>query len=424
MLDRKIIRENPDLIFKNLENRNWADPSIIYDFLKKDERWRELKKELDSLRAERNKLGLEISELKKQKKDATKQVEKSSEISKEIKEKEEEVVKLEKWLYDSELNFPNLISASTPIGKDENENPIIRKWEEPKKSSKDVNSHDEFGKIQDILDFERGAKLSGHRFTVIKGWGARLVRSIINFMLNVQTSNGYKEISPPYLVKTEILQGTGQLPKFEEDLYKCRDDSLWLIPTAEVPLTNLYSNEILEEKDLPIKLTAYTPCFRREAGSYGKDIKGYIRQHQFDKVELVKFSHPEESYKELELMVKDAEEILKLLKIPYRVVELCSGDIGFASAKTYDLEVWVPSQDRYREVSSCSNCTDFQSRRANIKFRGSDGKLQFVHTLNGSGVAVPRLLVSILENYQQDGKFIVPSALKEYMGVEEIELRL
>lgn len=422
MLDRRFIRENSKQVKKHFKNRG-EDVKIIDAFLKKDERWRSLKGDLDSLKAERNKLGLEISEQKKEKKNADKQIKKSSKISKEIKEKQEEVEELEKWLRETELNFPNLLSESTPIGKDENDNPELRKFGKPKKFSKDVLPHDELGKRFDVIDFERGAKLAGHRFTVLKGWVARLERSLINFMLNVQTSRGYKEVLPPFLVRTEIMQGTGQLPKFEEDLYGCKDDPLWLVPTAEVPLTNLYANEVLEEKNLPIKITAYTPCFRREAGSYGKDIKGYIRQHQFDKVELVKFSHPDESYKELESMLKDAEEVLKLLEIPYRVVELCSGDIGFAASKTYDIELWVPSQERYREISSCSNCTDFQSRRSNIRFRGKDGKLHFVHTLNGSGVALPRLLVSILENYQEEDKFIVPKVLRDYMGAKEIELK-
>ncbi len=412
MLDRKLIRENPELVKKNLKNRN-ADPKVIDEFLKSDLRWRELKNELDNLRSERNSLGLKISELKKNKKNADSEISKSGEISAKIKTFEEEVIEIEKLLKESELNFPNIISDSTPIGKDENSNPEIRKWGNPKKFSKDVIAHDEFGKEQDILDFDRGSKISGHRFTFIKGWGARLERALIQFMLDVQTSNGYLEILSPFLVKTQTMQGTGQLPKFSEDLYQTNDD-LWLIPTAEVPLTNLYSGEILEEKDLPIKLAGYTPCFRREAGSYGKDIKGYIRQHQL--------AHPNKSFDELESMVKNAEEILKLLEIPYRVIELCSGDIGFSSAKTYDLEVWIPSQDRYREVSSCSNCTDFQSRRANIRFRTLEGKLEFVHTLNGSGVAVPRLFVSILENYQEKNKFIVPKALRKYIGIEEIKL--
>lgn len=422
MLDRHFIRENSKEVKRSFKNRKEKEETIE-EFLKKDKKWRELKKELDDLRAERNKLGLKISELRKSKKNAGKEIKKSVAVSKEVKENEEEVEKLEKWLHSTELIFPNLLSSTTPIGKNEKDNPEIRKWGKPKKFAKDVLSHEEFGRKYDLLDFDRGAKLAGHRFTVLKGWVARLERALINFMLNVQTSKGYTEILPPFLVKTEIMQGTGQLPKFEEELYRCKDDPLWLIPTAEVPLTNLYSGEILEEKNLPIRLCGYTPCFRREAGAYGKDMKGYIRQHQFDKVELVKFTLPEESYKELESMVKDAEDILQLLEIPYTILELCSGDIGFASAKTYDLNVWVPSQERYREVSSCSNCTDFQARRANIKYRGSDGKLHYVHTLNGSGLAVPRLLVSILENYQEDKKFIIPKVLRDYMGMEEIELK-
>lgn len=423
MLDRHFMREHIEEVKKSLKNRGFAELNLLDDFLERDEQWRKIKGELDELRAERNSLSLKISELKKQKKDAKKEITRASKASEEVKEKEKEIVELEKYLKEAELTFPNLISKTTPIGKDEKDNPEIRKWGKPTKHSKDVLPHDELGKRFDLLDFDRGAKLSGHRFTVLKGWVAKLERSLINFMLNVQTSKGYTEILPPFLVKTEIMQGTGQLPKFAEELYGCKDDQLWLIPTAEVPLTNMYAGEILEEKNLPIKLAGYTPCFRREAGAYGKDITGYIRQHQFDKVELVKFTHPEQSYKELESMVKDAENVLQLLEIPYKVIELCSGDIGFAAAKTYDLEVWVPSQERYREVSSCSNCTDFQARRANIRFRGSDGKLQFVHTLNGSGVALPRLLVSILENYQEEGMFVVPKVLRDYMGAKEIELK-
>jgi seryl-tRNA synthetase len=273
-----------------------------------------------------------------------------------------------------------------------------------------------------MIDFERGVKLAGHRFSVLKGKVAKLERALINFMLNVQTSSGYTEFITPYLVNTKTITGTGQLPKFEHDQYKIHEEELWLIPTAEVPLTNLYSDEVLEESSLPLKLCAHTPCFRREAGEYGKDIRGLIRQHQFNKVELVKIAHPDRSFDELESLTKDAEKILQLLKLPYRVVELCTGDLGFSAAKTYDIEVWIPSQEKYREISSCSNCTDFQSRRANIKFRDSKGALELTHTLNGSGLAVGRTLIAILENFQEDKKkVIIPEVLREFMGEEKIE---
>lgn len=289
-----------------------------------------------------------------------------------------------------------------------------------KKSSKDALAHDALGEKLGLIDFERGSKLGGHRFTVLYGQVARLERAIANFMLNVHTGRGYREVWVPEMVKREIMQGTGQLPKFAEDLYKTEDD-MWLIPTAEVPLTNLHANEILELKDLPKKYTALSSCFRREAGAYGKDIKGMIRQHQFDKVELVKFSPQEKSFGELEGMVKDASYILELLELPHRVISLCTGDMGFASAKTYDIEVWIPSQDRYREISSCSNCTDFQARRANIKYRDRDGELKLVHTLNGSGLAVGRTLIAILENYQDAEGIAIPKALQDYMGADRID---
>jgi seryl-tRNA synthetase len=274
-----------------------------------------------------------------------------------------------------------------------------------------------------LIDYARGVKLAEHRFSVLKGPIAKLERAIISFMLSVQTGNGYTEFATPYLVNTKTMAGTGQLPKFAAELYKCAEDDLWLIPTAEVPLTNLYAGEIIDENRLPLKLTAFTPCFRREAGAYGKDIHGLIRQHQFNKVELVKLAHPENSYKELEGMVKDAERILQLLELPYRVIELCTGDMGFASTKTYDLEVWIPSEKKYREISSCSNCSDFQARRANIKYRGKDGKLHFVHTLNGSGLAAGRTLIAVLENYQENKQIVkIPKPLRDFMGEDEIRL--
>lgn len=423
MIDIHLLRKDQKLVLNALKNRNSPlDP--VKKILVLDEKWRQIKKEEEELRAERNKTGLEIAELKKHKKDkeALKHIKRSGEISERIKQISEETKSLEEQIRELLLITPNIPDKSVPIGKDESENPEVRKHGTPKKYSKDVLSHDVFGERTGSIDFERGSKLGGHRFSILKGSIAKLERALIAFMLSVQTSKGYLEIAPPHLVKSEVMQGTGQLPKFAEDLYKCKDDDLWLIPTAEVPLTNLYSNEVLEEKNLPVKLTAYTPCYRREAGAYGKDIKGLIRQHQFDKVELVKFAHPDNSFKELESLTRDAEEILVRLGLPYRVIQLCTGDTGFSAAKTYDIEVWLPSQDKYREISSCSNCTDFQARRANIKFRNSKGELQYVHTLNGSGLAVGRTLIAIIENFQEGNSILIPEPLQDFMGIEEIKI--
>ncbi|MGC8852437.1 MAG: serine--tRNA ligase, partial [Hydrogenobacter sp.] len=319
------------------------------------------------------------------------------------------------------LRIPNIPHESVPIGEDEKDNVEVRRYGTPREFNFEPKPHWEIGEKLDILDFERGAKLSGSRFTVLKNMGAKLERALINFMLDMHAKKGYMEVLPPHLVKPEVLEGTGQLPKFEEELYKCERDNLYLIPTAEVPLTNLFRDEILREDQLPIYLMSYTPCYRREAGAYGKDIRGIIRQHQFDKVELVKIVKPEDSYEELEKLTQDAEDILKALELPYRVVLLCSGDLGFSSAKTYDIEVWFPSQNRYREVSSCSNCEDFQARRMNMRFKDSQGRNRYVHTLNGSGLAVGRTLAAILENYQrEDGSVVVPHALRDYLKLDII----
>jgi len=317
------------------------------------------------------------------------------------------------------LTLPNLPHASVKVGKNETENREVRRWGNPPSFDFTPKNHWDIGEELGILDFERAAKVAGARFAVYRGAGARLERALINFMLDLHTTNhGYTEMLPPVLANRTALVGTGQLPKFEEDLFRLTQGEYFLIPTAEVPLTNLHRDEILETKDLPIKYVAFTPCFRSEAGSYGKDVRGLIRQHQFNKVEMVKFAEPETSYDELESMVRNAEEVLKRLKIPYRVVELCTGDMGFSSAKTYDLEVWLPGQNAYREISSCSNCEDFQARRANIRYRKEKkGRPLFVHTLNGSGLAVGRTLVAVLENYQQkDGSVLIPEALRSYMG--------
>ncbi len=425
MLDIKLIRDSPATIRAALENRNSSQDT--FDLLSKieslDTQWRSIKKEEEILRSERNKLSLIINERKKKGETIEAEIARSGEIAARIKQITIETTTLEDQIKIEALMIPNIPDASVPIGKDETCNPVVRKWGEPSKRSADVLDHHTLGEKSGMIDFERGVKLAQHRFSVLSGPLAKMERALTNFMLSVQVSKGYKEYSPPYLVNTKTMTGTGQLPKFAEELYKTQED-LWLIPTAEVPLTNLYAGEVVEEKSLPVKMTAYTPSFRREAGAYGKDIRGLIRQHQFDKVELVKLSHPERSFEELEAMTRDAENILQLLGLPYQVIQLCTGDMGFASAKTYDIEVWLPSQDRYREISSCSNCTDFQARRANIKFRNSkSGGLDFVHTLNGSGLAVGRTLVAILENYQEDKKIIlVPKALQDFMGQESIEI--
>ncbi|WP_459775848.1 serine--tRNA ligase [Aquifex pyrophilus] len=423
MIDINLIRNNPDFVKERLATRDRELVKLVDKVLELDIKRREIIKELENLRSERNKLSKEIGKLKREGKDVSDIQAKVKELKVRIEKLEEELRKVEEELKNTLLWIPNLPHESVPVGEDENDNVEVRRWGEPRKFNFEPKPHWEIGERLGILDFKRGAKLSGSRFTVIKGWGARLERALINFMLDLHTSKGYKEVCPPHLVKPEILVGTGQLPKFEEDLYKCERDNLYLIPTAEVPLTNLYREEILREEDLPIYLTAYTPCYRREAGAYGKDIRGIIRQHQFDKVELVKIVHPDNSYEELEKLVRDAEEVLQLLGLPYRVVELCTGDLGFSAAKTYDIEVWLPSQNRYREISSCSNCEDFQARRMNTRFKDSKtGKNRFVHTLNGSGLAVGRTLAAILENYQrEDGSVEVPEVLRDYVGTDVIK---
>jgi len=423
MLDIKLIRESPDVVREALTRRNSnADTFSLFDKIAAlDSQWRSIKKEEEQSRAERNKLSLIINEKKKRGESIADEIASSGRIAERIKQIAIETQTLEDQIRAEALLLPNIPDASVPEGKDENHNPVVRKWGEPEKRSQDVLEHHAYGEKSGFIDFERGVKLAEHRFSVLSGPVAKMERALVNFMLSVHISRGYKEFAPPYLVNTKTMTGTGQLPKFREELYKTQDD-LWLIPTAEVPLTNLFSGEIIEEKHLPMKLTAYTPSFRREAGAYGKDIRGLIRQHQFDKVELVKLAHPERSFEELESMTKDAENILRLLNLPYQVIELCTGDLGFASAKSYDIEVWLPSQDRYREISSCSNCTDFQARRANIRFRSSRGP-EFVHTLNGSGLAVGRTLVAILENYQEDKKtVIVPKPLQDFMGCDSFGL--
>ncbi|MEW6722478.1 MAG: serine--tRNA ligase [Candidatus Micrarchaeota archaeon] len=424
MIDIRLVRENPTKVESALRERHYPEDAhaALSKIRELDSEWRKIKKEEEDLRAERNRLSQSINAKKKAGEDPSGDISRSGEIAKRVKEISLETTTLEEQISVHLMMLPNTPDASVPEGKDSSHNPVVRTVGKPAKGPADVSPHFEAGQASGMIDFERGVKLAHHRFSVLKGDLAKLERALVDFMLSVHVSKGYCEVAPPYLVNTATMTGTGQLPKFKEELYRCKDDDLWLIPTAEVPLTNLYSGEVLEEKDLPQKMTAYTPCFRREAGAYGKDIKGLIRQHQFNKVELVKFSHPEQSFRELESLTRDAENILSLLGLPYRVIELCKGDLGFASAKTYDIEVWIPSQGCYREISSCSNCTDFQARRAGIRFRGKSG-LEFVHTLNGSGLAVGRTMIAVLENFQEDRKAIaLPKVLHDFMGKDSIAL--
>ncbi len=419
MLDIKLIRKNPEFVKERLSKRDPVYGKMIDEILDVDEERRSLIRELEDLKAEKNRLSKQIGQLFREgkKEEAEKVKEQVHGKNKKIEILEKELKSVEERFESLLLTIPNIPHETVPVGKDEEDNVEIRKWGEPRQFDFEPLPHWEIGEKLGILDFERGAKLSGSRFTVMYREAARLERALINFMLDVHAKeHGYTEVWTPVLVKPEILTGTGQLPKFEEDLYRVCDEDLYLLPTAEVSLTNLHAGEILSEEKLPIYYTAYTPCFRREAGSHGKDVRGILRQHQFDKVELVKIVKPEESYNELENLVKEAEKILQLLEIPYRVVELCTGDLGFSAAKTYDIEVWIPSQNRYREISSCSNTEDFQARRAKIRYRDKDGKIHFVHTLNGSGLAVGRTLLAIMENYQKaDGSFDIPDVLKDYM---------
>ncbi|OGQ44873.1 MAG: serine--tRNA ligase [Deltaproteobacteria bacterium RIFCSPLOWO2_02_FULL_46_8] len=382
-----------------------------------DTRRKLLQKEYDDLRARQNEVSKEVQALKKAGKDASGIIADMQKVAARLKEIGPEQTEIEKKLDNLCLLIPNTPHLSVPVGKSSEENRVERTWGEKPKFDFTPKDHSEIGEKLGILDFERAAKMSGSRFVIYKGAGAKLERALINFMLDLHTKeNGYTEILPPFMVNPLALIGTGQLPKFEEDLFKTTEGH-YLVPTAEVPLTNIYRDEILKEGDLPISLTAYTPCFRAEAGSYGKDVKGLIRQHQFNKVELVKFAHPENSYTALEKLTGDAEKVLQKLGLHYRVVSLCTGDLGFSASKTYDIEVWLPGQNAYREISSCSNCEAFQARRTNIRFKGKDGKPKFVHTLNGSGLAVGRTFVAILEQFQKaDGTFEIPKVLQSYLG--------
>lgn len=421
MLDAKFVREHIDTVKESLRKRNY-DVSLDA-FLTFEEQRRSLLKESEELRNQRNVVSEEIGRLRTQKGDASRLIQEMKLVSDRIKAFDDQLKTVEEHTNDFLLNVPNVPHDSVPVGRDETENVEVRRWGEPRQFDFDPLNHWDVGAILDILDFERASKIAGARFCLTKGAGARLERALMNFMLDLNTAKGYTEVFPPIIVNKESMRGTGQLPKFEMELFKISDPEFYLVPTAEVPVTNIHRSEILNERELPLYYTAYTPCFRREAGSYGKDVRGLIRQHQFNKVELVKFVKPEDSYDELESLTHDAEDILQKLGLPYRVIVLCTGDMGFAAAKTYDLEVWLPAQRRYREISSCSNFTDFQARRANIRFKREGKKgTEFVHTLNGSGLAIGRTVVAILENYQQkDGSVIVPDALKTYMEAEVIK---
>lgn len=421
MLDVKWVRENREEFAAMLANRNYTFP--LERFIELDTLRRETLLEAETFKEKRNAGAKEIGLKKKSGENADELMEEMRQVGEKVKELDEKIGTIEAELDDLSMRIPNRPNDSVPVGADENDNIEIRKNGKPREFSFEPKAHWDLGETLGIMDFEKGVKLAESRFTVLKGAGARLERALMNFMLDLHTTkHGFTEIAPPILVNTATMSGTGQLPKFAEDLYKCVDDDLWLIPTAEVPLTNLHSGEILNETDLPKYYCAFTPCFRREAGSYGRDMRGMLRQHQFDKVEMVMISTPDKSYDELEKMTSYAEKILQLLGIPYRVICLCTGDMGFGAAKTYDIEVWLPSQNCYREISSCSNCEDFQARRMGTKYRPAGGaKPRFVHTLNGSGIAIGRCLIALMENYQnEDGSITVPEALRSYAGGLEI----
>lgn len=425
MLDIKAIREDYEGVKKAVESRGKGDFGLP-KVKELDEKRRSVLGVVEQMKNKQSTASKEIPKLKKEGKDASEVMAEMKKLSGEIKELDAQVSEIEAELREAILNVPNTPNHEVPIGDDDSDNVEVRKYGEPAHVDFEQKAHWDIGEDLDILDFERAAKIAGARFTVCKGLGARLERSVINFMLDLHTEeHGFTEILPPFMVNRDAMTGTGQLPKFEDDMFHLPAKDFFLIPTAEVPVTNLLADEILAENDLPVYYTAYTPCFRKEAGSAGRDTRGLIRQHQFQKVELVKFSKPEDSYAELESLTNAAEDVLKKLEIPYRVVTLATGDLGFSSAKTYDIEVWMPSYGKYVEISSCSNFESYQARRANIRFRPEDkGKPQFVHTLNGSGLAVGRTVAAILENYQQaDGTVKVPEALREYMGTDIISHR-
>ena len=426
MLDLAFVRENLGTVEEMLRRRGQDPAQVLGDFRGIDERRRQLIHQAETLKAERNRKSEEIARLKKSGQDATTLIESNKSLREQGDTLEKQAGEAEQEMRGILAGIPNVPHESVPAGKSAEENTEVRRWGTPREFEFTPKPHWELGEQLGILDLERAVKLSGARFAVYWDLGAKLERALANFMLDLHTrEHGYTEVLPPYMVNSQSMYGTGQLPKFAEDLFQCKDHDLWLIPTAEVPLTNLYRDEVLDPARLPLSVTAYTPCFRSEAGSYGKDVRGIIRQHQFQKVELVKFTRPQESYEQHERLTRDAEMVLQKLGLPYRVMLLCSGDMSAASAKTYDLEVWLPGQKLFREISSCSNFESYQARRANIRWRPESGKkTEFVHTLNGSGLAIGRTWLAVLENYQQaDGSVVIPEALRPYMNSERITPR-
>ncbi|HMU74201.1 MAG TPA: serine--tRNA ligase [Elusimicrobiota bacterium] len=426
MLDIKFLRNDPESVRRALQNRGGRYVPALEDLLAADAEWKAANGESEPLRARRNQAADEMGRLKREKKDATALLKEMEELKTRLKGLDEKTAAAQARVDEKVLGLPNLPHPSVPVGADAGQNREIRRWGEPKKFPFKPRDHQDIGEKLGVLDMARAAKLSGARFALLSGAGAKMERALIHFMLDLHTGvHGYTEIFPPFLVTRQTMTGTGQLPKFADELYATKDDDLFLIPPAEVPLTNLYRDEPLDEATLPRALCAYTACFRREAGSYGKDTRGLIRNHQFNKIELVRFVRPEDSLAELEKLTGHAEEVLKRLGLPYRVMELCTGDLGFSSAKTYDLEVWLPAenggQGAYREISSCSTFTDFQARRIGLRYKKSDGSRALMHTLNGSGVAVGRTLAAVLENYQDaDGSVAVPEALRTLMGIDRL----
>ena len=427
MLDPAYVRDHQEEVKRGLESRGWNVDRELEQLATLENRRRRLIPELEGLKRDQNAAGDEVARAKRQGKDASAIFEANRQRAQQIRQLGIELDQVEHQRSGLLMALPNLPHSTVPHGKSEADNVVVRTWGEPRRFDFEPQAHWDLGPTLGILDFERATRISGARFSVLLGAGARLSRALVDFMLDLHTrEHGYVEVVPPFLVNRASLEATGQLPKFEADLFKIGGEwDLFLIPTAEVPLTNLHRSEILNSEQLPLKYTAYSPCFRSEAGSYGKDVRGLIRQHQFEKVEMVKLTHPDTSYDELESMTRNAEEVLKRLGLPHRTIALCTGDIGFSMAKTYDVEVWLPGQQAYKEISSCSNAEAFQARRGNIKFKMSGGKAEFVHTLNGSGLAVGRTLVAVLENYQQkDGSVEVPEALRPYMnGLERITPR-
>lgn len=419
MLDLKKVCDNIEYVEERLSGRSGHFP--IAEVAQKAKRRKEIIREVEALKAEKNKVSAEIAQMKREGKACDDLIKKMRDEGDKIKAFDDELSEVENSLKELMYAIPNLPDESVPVGSDSDDNVEVRRWGEPTKFDFEPKAHWDIGTNLDMLNFEQAGKITGARFTVYRNWGAKLERAIMNLMLDTHAKSGYTEIFPPFMVNRDSMLGTGQLPKFEEDMFAVKGTNYYLIPTAEVPVTNLHRGDVLSADQLPIKYCAYTACFRAEAGSAGRDTRGLIRQHQFNKVELVKFAHPDHSFEELESLTHDAEKILQLLKIPYRVVCLCTGDLGFSSTKTYDIEVWLPSYGRYVEISSCSNFVDFQARRANIRFK-ENGKTQFVHTLNGSGLAIGRTTAAVMENYQNaDGSITVPEVLRPYIGTDIIK---